>query len=302
MTDLRPMRLLSTSTFVILLSCTLTARAQSDTLAVRLAKKKEPVARVNELVELGRLLRAKAPQKSDSLLLLALKEGRGLKDQAVYSNALSTLGNSLNERGEVDSASVLFGAAEAISSKADDPRGVAVALTGMGNNRIYRGDMPGAMDFFLRAIRVAEQTGDSSYMAASLSNIGWTYYNNGQLIDAETFTLRSLSIYNARKDSTGMAQSYNNLGIFLAEKGEFDSSLVLMQRSLDLRIRLNILKDIPWNHSNLGGLLIMMGRPAEGLVQLAKAAEAFERIGQMRGAVSALIASERFGSDFKLRI
>lgn len=279
---------LQTRTLTLLLLCTLSVHAQTDTLVARLAKVKEPLARVNELIDLGRSLRARSPQKSDSLLLLAVKESRGLKDKAIHSNALSTLGNSLNERGSVDSAAVLFSTAGAISEKADDPRGLAIALTGMGNNRIYRGDMPGAMDYFLRAIRVAEKTGDSSYVAASLSNIGWTYYNNGQLPDAETFTLRALGIYNALKDSTGMAQSFNNLGIFMAEKGEFDSSLVLMQLSLDLRIRLSILKDIPWNHSNLGGLLIMMGRPAEGLVHLAKAAEAFERIGQMRGAVSAL--------------
>jgi two-component system NarL family sensor kinase len=286
--ELRPMRQLLINTLFLLVLSTLLTQAQTDTLTVRLARVKEPVARVNELIELGRSLRAKVPQKSDSLLLLAVKESGVLKDQAIHSNALSTLGNSLNERGEVDSAAVLFRLAETISTKCDDPRGVAIALTGMGNNRIYRGDMPGAMDYFLRAIRVAEQTGDSSYVAASLSNIGWTYYNNDQLSDAEKFTHRALNIYYVLGDSTGMAQSFNNLGIFMAEKGEFDSSLVFMQRSLDLRIRLNILKDIPWNHSNLGGLLILMGRPADGLVHLAKAAEAFERIGQMRGAVSAL--------------
>lgn len=280
--------LASLSIGLCIIASALGAHAQSDTIYSRIDKAETPTQRVAKLVEVARNIRTKIPTKSDSLLQLAIVEGKRLPDPVPYADALSTLANSLMERGKLDTAEQLFQMAIAVYEKANEARGLSVGYTGLGNNRIHRGDVPGAMTHFVKAIQLAEQTNDTNYVAASLSNIGWTYYNNGQLAEAEKLTLRALALYQARTDSTGMAQSFNNLGIYMAEKGEFDSSLVLFQKSLDLRIKLNILKDIPWNYNNMGGLLIMMGRPTEGLNFLAKAAEAFERIGQMKGALSTL--------------
>lgn len=251
------------------------SRAQSDSLQV--AKWSDEIWDIAE----GHVGAA------DSIYHLAIIKAEESEQWAIPRLKFLYANNRYNE-SKLDSAVLIGEEAYRELLAARDSTWLQNAANSMGVFHTHRGDMPEAIKWYLEANRLSIEKGDAKAKAMSESNIGWTHFQNENFPEARRYTQMAIESHRLRGDSVGIALCLNSLGSITATEGDIAGGLAHFEESLAIREAIDDQNEIPWSYQNIGACYMMLEdwETAEGY--LLKAAEAFERNGDIEGQTAVL--------------
>lgn len=194
----------------------------------------------------------------------------------------------LYQSGQLDSAITLAEEAYEELKAAGDSTWLQQASNSLGVISTHRGDLPGAIEWYLEANRLSIEMGDKRAKAMSESNIGWTHFQNENLTEARRYTEMAIASHRERGDSVGISLCLNSLGSITATEGNIKGGLDYFKESLSIREAIGDSTEIPWSYQNIGACHMMMEDWGSAEIYLLKAAEAFDRIGDIEGQTAVL--------------
>ena len=150
--------------------------------------------------------------------------------------SLSNAGVQLRLAGQPAEAIVKFNAAIKIAEADSDDRLLATALSGLGASLIDQGELARAQPVLRRSLALFEKsTGANSLETAeAANNLAMIYRRNGDLAHAEEALERALPVLERHFASASheMEIAYNNMFILLAEQKRWDEAEPYLHRAL----------------------------------------------------------------------
>ena len=218
--------------------------AATDSLRQALGGVAPDTGRVLLLLKLAYTYRASRP---DSTVRLA-QRARALAQQLGYDKgegrALSMVGASLRERGELPAAFAAQLAAQQFSRRARDPEGEASALNALGNISFDLRQYRPAIRYYRQAQAAYERLGLWHWVAGSLTNLGSCYEKLDVLDSALTYQRRAASLI-ARypRPVLAAALALRNMGLVQARLGHFGPAAAYYRQALHVTYRTNDLRN-----------------------------------------------------------
>ncbi len=172
--------------------------------------------------------------ESVALLSDSVKIYEAIGDRTNEARALTNLGTSLWQRGDLKSARDMFERALAEHRRNGHMTFVARTLNNLGNVEYAMGDAPKAEQTFREALRIEQQMNFILNMGQTLSNLGAMRQIQGDLDDAGRFYVQAVEISRKTDNQTGELLGIVNF----AEVQRFRGHLAEARRSYDTGLAL----------------------------------------------------------------
>lgn len=257
------------------------------------------------------------------------EEGLGLAEatedvrrRATFSNLLGLVEHRL---GLLEQAESRFMDAASMAEQLDDPRRQASAFNNRGLLAQTRGEHGRALELFQRSMDLSEEADEEatflhnlgiSYTSlgrfvealeafeASLGQrrastparvpetlimVGWVHFLSGELERSKTLLEEALELCRAAGDGVREAWALDRLGSAYRELGRFPEALRAHRRFLVLSEAAGNRLDMAAARANLGWLFMAWERPEEARLELTRALELFDAIGDRAARAHVLV-------------
>ena len=219
------------------------ARAQTaatDNLRSVLNRTPPDSTRVRLLHQLASTYRASRPDSTLHLAHRALALARRLDFGKGQGRALSLLGATLRERGELPRAFACQLAARALSRRSHDPEGEAFSLNSLGNISLDLRQYRQAIRYYTQAEALYRPLNLPHWLAGTLTNIGSCYEKLG-VLDSALLLQRRAETLIARhpRPRLAAALALRNMGAVQARLGHSAEALDYYRRALRETTRTN---------------------------------------------------------------
>jgi predicted ATPase len=170
----------------------------------------------------------------------------------------------------------------------DDEAGASFALSFLGNSAMDRGEIERAVPFFETALAMRERQGDRRGVAVSLANLGKARYEGGDYAGARPAMERALAILEEVGDRARVVTSLGEVAQVSLAVGDVEAAFVHAARGVDEARRAGYRHLAGWNTALLGRVLAVRGRTADAIGLLAEALEVLVDLGDDRSVLSVL--------------
>lgn len=206
---------------------------------------------------------------------------RAVGNQLGFARATDNAASALRELGREEEALEKHEAAIKIFRALDHREGEARSLSHMGSTLLDLGRIPESVAAQKKSVRLLSElslTGEAAHILNNLSN---SLRVSGDLEQALTVIDEAMELHEANSDLVGQARAYNQRGLIHEKLGDFDQAALSFQATLATLTSFDGLIEEGYAYGNLGRIHSLSGRHKEAVESLSKAAEVFERHGQV---------------------
>ncbi|MEL6559276.1 MAG: tetratricopeptide repeat protein [Bacteroidota bacterium] len=257
-------RILLLLIWILLLPVVSTARQQGND-SLRDLKGKE---RINYLINLGKDLIYKDPDKAGFAVENALETARilGLKEEE--ATALRLSGNVKYVKGAYPEALDSFQKSYLLYKELDDSTSQGRLLSNIGLIFKNLKQYPMALENYRKAFDIFLATNDSTSMSRLFNNLGVVYKNLESYDSARYYYLLSLKGKQQKNDEKGIASTLTNLGVVSFLENEYEAAENYFQQSIEIEEKLGNTEGVVRNLNNLAKIYFENKR-AEAAYQVA---------------------------------
>lgn len=211
-------------------------------------------------------------------------------DPGQRARCRARLGEVADARGWYDEALQLYQTALEEGLTAHDLLAIGRAQRGLGIVHRRQGNAEKAIFHLTQALAVFQQMGNVREQGRVLTSLGRTRYIRGEYHQAIAAHKQALRILQSLHDKWRVALSLNDLGECYQALFALDEALAYHQQSLAIVVEEEAVVIEPDVKRNMGNCLVLLGRPAEGIVYLEQALATAERLGNREQAALVLYA------------
>lgn len=203
--------------------------------------------------------------KADSVLNLALKKFKSVKDTKNIATTYLNIGNIKNRQGKYLEAISAFQLSYNESDKIKDTLKIALALQSIGNVHYYMSNLGKAEEYFLKSLHLLQNTNNFSEIANIYNNLGTVYNDKKNYNQAIKCYKEAIKLRETCGNIKGIAVSYNNLGNTYGHVKKYDLAIKNYSISLDLKKKLNEKEGIAITLGNIASMYIELNKNKEAL-------------------------------------
>ncbi len=217
----------------------------------------------------------------------ALERARRRADRREVALGLNDLGIAAYYLGDLLKALRLEEEALAMRVEMGDRVGEATVLNNLALTTGAIGDFAASRDLFSRTMEIAEDVGDAEGVAASIQGLGVMTSRLGAIDDARSLLEDATQRYQDLGDPQGTSQCLEELGWAALASNQAPEALILADRAMELARDGGFSPEEANGRRLRGRVLASLGRPAEAVEALRRAATDQAAIGNEPFAVSA---------------
>ncbi|MFE5792893.1 tetratricopeptide repeat protein [Streptomyces sp. NPDC056503] len=218
----------------------------------------------------------------------ALAAARELEDRRGEAQALSNLGNDLQELRRFDEAAAANSQAVTIYGELDDRHSEAQALNNLGNALQELRRFDEAIAIHTQAATTYRELDDLHSAAQALSNLGLGLQAVRRFDQAITVHTEAIDIFEEVGDRHGKAQALNNLGLVLRAVHRYEEAVRTHSEDLALCVELNDRHGEAQALNNLSLALQAALRHDEAIDAHTRAIDIFRELADRHGEAQAL--------------
>ncbi|MBI5539168.1 MAG: tetratricopeptide repeat protein [Bacteroidia bacterium] len=203
--------------------------------------------------------------KADSVLNLALKKFKSVKDTKNIATTYLNIGNIKNRQGKYLEAISAFQLSYNESDKVKDTLKIALALQSIGNVHYYMSNLGKAEEYYLKSLHLLQNTNNFSEIANIYNNLGTVYNDKKNYNQAIKCYKEAIKLRETCGNIKGVAVSYNNLGNTYGHVKKYDLAIKNYSISLDLKKKLNEKEGIAITLGNIASMYIELNKNKEAL-------------------------------------
>ncbi len=254
-----------------------------DSLRLELSKSKHDSARIDLMIEIGKVFEMVNPDSSlvfynDALILAYNTDNKNLQstakrhignwyiDQREYNLALDNLNEALNLAREINDIKEI---------------GRIYNSIGLVYNNLNNFDK--AMQYSEMAVDFAIQANDSIALSYSYNNIGLAYYNRSIYDEALKFFLMSAKIDELNGDIKGLGQGYINVGLIHYSMGNTEQAIYYYEQSIKIAEEMGEIIDMSIGYNNIAIIYKQLKQYEKALLYLEKALAIDKELGDKGG-------------------
>jgi CHAT domain-containing protein/tetratricopeptide (TPR) repeat protein len=190
-----------------------------------------------------------------------LKQSRAAHDRAAEANALRSLGEAYNDKGDPQKAMGVLDEALPIYREVKDRRGEAADLTAIGESFLALRQYLRALQVLERALAMHREAGDKDKESVTLSDIGDVYAETGQPQRALDFHTQALTLEREAGNRGDEAVTLNNIGADYSDTGQPRKALDSYSQALTLERKAGNRNSEAITLHSIGTLYAAMGQP-----------------------------------------
>ena len=188
-------------------------------------------------------------------------------DRSAFARLLDEKALALKDRGDLDTAEVLYREALAMWRRIHDDHEVISGLNRLAANLTDQGRLEEAEALYQESLAMRQEAygHDSEEVARVLNNLAVVYERDGRHAAAEDLAVESLEIRQAlaAPDNLLIASSHNNLALYKQLQGKHAAAEEHYLKALGLMQEQEPEERIAWIQRNLATLYLDMGRLEE---------------------------------------
>jgi tetratricopeptide (TPR) repeat protein len=182
----------------------------------------------------------------------SLEIKKDLDQKSGMANTLHALGALARARGELIEAKRLFDESLIIRREIGEQGTIANSLHALGNLAFDRGEFSQARRYLDEALALNRQLDDALGIASDLGALAALEYQQGDLGESRRLYDQSLEISNRQGDRRDIASSLNGIGVLCREQGMYAQARQFHTHSLDINKKLGSQLGISSSLINLG--------------------------------------------------
>jgi non-specific serine/threonine protein kinase len=159
-----------------------------------------------------------------ALLEECLSLARTLGDPGLVADALVTLANTIQWRGEQERAAIVLAEALALYRALGDQRGIPDALVNLGIATLLCGDYHRAADLFGESLQLYRGLGNALGSSLALTGLGEAARASGDLEQARNYYSESLALERTLGNKPGIVSQTANLALVACMSGDLDDA------------------------------------------------------------------------------
>ena len=259
---------------------------------------KDPGKRAEMMVDVAKS-RYNAGESAEALRLFkdALKAAEGKNLPRLKAEIKRYIGNIKIRIGDFDGAESDFRAAEAISKKIFDRKGMVEAINGLGSVEWRRGNYRKAIKYLEEVKSRGEELKDFKLIGSAYMGLANTYDEMGMPDKGIYYSKLALNTLKRIGDRKGMVTIYNNLGVTYARRGDmggdtedFKVSADYYGKCIEMAEEIHYPVMEGWASFNMAETLAKMGNFSEATEYARRSELIFEKLGDNLGLSGALMA------------
>jgi tetratricopeptide (TPR) repeat protein len=189
------------------------------------------------------------------------------------AQALSLLGQTLTQQGELDRAIEYIKEGINIFRGIRERNGEAMALNNLGEAYRAIGDFDGALQIFQESQKIIHDIGEKRGLGAVTNNIGLIYLAKGMFEDAFDSFISCLEIFKDEKDRRMEGLTLNNISCIYLSVGNYQGAMHFLNESLLINQELSNKYGEGLSLANIGFLYQSLGEIGQAITYFNKSIE-----------------------------
>jgi len=153
------------------------------------------------------------------------------------AGVLGNLANVIGDQGDLEGAAKLYQRQLTIARDTEDRRSIGESLNNLGTISVLWGDLAKGIEDFQQCLAIFRDVGDQYYAATSLDSIGTARLLQGQLAEAKRAFENERQLRSQAGDDDGLAYPLEGLGEALSAGGELEQAKRNLNNSLAISRR-----------------------------------------------------------------
>ena len=255
------MKLLLSTSFLVLFFSTQSQNKLIDSLRNHLSNDLDPIDRAYTLDELSYQWFRQNLDSSLAYGLLAYEKFKPLDNPKGLSQAATSIAVAFHYLSDWDSAERYYEEALSIREASGDTAKTASSLNNLGVMYLDREDYDQATSYFIEAMKIREVVGDEIGSALTKTNLGLIFKKQGRYEDAITNYMEAKAILEKHGRENHLEVALLNLGSIHNTTGNF-------QKGLEFNTSLRLLAEKRGSERNLAKSFVNIANSFQGLGQL----------------------------------